>query len=1166
MRKSFYAWEVLAFATVFVFLDFASAQGQDMKVTLELRNAPLEKVLKEIRRQTGYRYAFQTLSSAKAKPVDLSVKDAPVMDVLNVCFKNQPVTFSIVEKTIVVKEKLQTAPSAGDSPGPLLDISGRVLDESGQPLPGVTVSIKGTSQVTTTNESGYFSLKGVGPDASLVLSSINMEPMEQKVKPGSPMVITMKTRTKELTGVAVEAQTGYQSIPRERATGSFDILDNATINTLSGTNILDRLDGVASGLLFVKQTISNAPSNGFQIRGFSTINGPTAPLVVVDNFPYDGDINNINPADVESITVLKDAAAASIWGVRAGNGVVVITTKKGRFNQPFRIEFNTDVLITGKPDLMSLRTISSSDYINLESMLYNNGYYTPQLNNRYFYPAVSPVVELLAERAAGLISATDSASQIDALRQVDSRQQYEQHMYQRAVTDQYSLNLRGGSGNVAYYLSGGYDKNADQLNKLNNRLVIRSGNSYSPVKGLQIDLSAQYSSTSTTSGKPGHGSIRVGNWQIPYLQFADAKGNPLPVATAYNSGYTDTAGSGQLLNWNYYPLTDWQHNQTKSTQQDILANVSVDYHFLRHFDLGVKYLYERQTSTSNTLQDTASYNARILINQFTQLNPGQPPTYIVPLGDILATGTSLSESQDIRGQANYSQHWGDHEVVAFGGGEIRQLKTSGTNYIQYGYDPNTLFNTNVDLVNAYPNYINGFYNVIPGGVSTSENLNRYVSYYGNGAYTYKSKYVVTVSGRRDASNLFGVATNNKWNPLWSAGLGWTVSKETFYKSQLLPFLKTRLTYGLSGNTNPNWSAITTINLFPPAYPNYLTAANVAQFPNPDLKWETVRIINLGIDFGFKHQVVTGTVEGYIKQGYNEYGPSQVDPTAGLNGAASVMKNVANMEGRGIDLSVNSKNIQGQFSWTTNFLFSYNNNKITRYFVDTGNYSAQYVNPGFNVITPIVGKPMYSIIVLKWGGLDAQGNPQGYENGKLSEDYSNIGQYTPKEQLVVKPSMPTIFGTLINNFGFKGFVLTALISYRLGYYFLKPTLDDGSLYGQGAYIGSADFAKRWREPGDEKRTNVPAMIYPADPYRDFVYEYSTAALDRADNIRLQQVSLAYTFARLFDKNAPFQGIRLYGKVSNVAILWKANKDGIDPDYLASTPAPAITWAFGIATNF
>jgi TonB-linked SusC/RagA family outer membrane protein len=1144
-----------------------SARVHSQTVSYSAREVPLEQVFPVIKAQTGYVVFCNANILTGIKPVTITAKNLDLEDFLKELLNGLPLEYSIKKKTIIISAAAVAVNTNNEDSPPPTDIHGHITDSLGNPLAGASITVKGTHHIATTDANGEFTMKDINANAVIVVSYIGYSTSEIALKGKKEISLSLRIASAQLGDVEVVYSTGYQTIPKERAVGSFDVLDNATLNINTGTNILNRLDGVASGVVFVKQNIANAPANGFQIRGFSTINGPTDPLIVVDNFPYDGDINNINPADVESITVLKDASAASIWGVRAGNGVVVITTKKGRFNQPLKIEFNADVMTTGKPDLMALRTISSSDYINVESMLFGQGFYDPYLNDTYFYSPVSPAVGIMAAARSGSISPADSASQIDALKKNDSRQQYAQYMYQRAVTEQYSLNLRGGSGNVAYYLSGGYDKGIDQLHNLNNRLVFRSGNSYAPVKGLQVNVNLEYTSISTTSGRPAYGSIRTGGWLIPYNQFANAKGNPLPVAGYYNTGYTDTAGGGQLLNYNYYPLTDWEHSQTKTSQQDLVADLSVNYNFLKHFGVGVNYRYERQTVGSNNLQDTGSYFTRALINQFTQLIPGQPPTYIVPLGDILNTSTSLSESQDIRGQLNFSEHWGNNDVVAFGGGEVRQLTTSGSGYTEYGYDPNTAFNTSVDLANAYPSSVNGFYNIIPGGIAAGTGgLNRFVSYYGNGAYTYKGRYILTLSGRRDASNLFGVATNNKWNPFWSAGAGWVLSKELFYKSRLLPYLRFKFTYGLSGNTDPARSAVTTLALGNPGYPNFLPVARVTQFPNPDLKWETVRMINFGVDFGFINQAVTGTFEGYIKQGYNEYGPALVDPTAGLDDANTVTKNVANMQGHGFDLTINSKNTQGAFKWTTTLLFSYNNSKITRYFVDTGSYTGIFLSQGVSNVDPIVGKPMYAIVALKWGGLDAQGNPQEYLNGKLSEDYSTIGQLTPKNQFVVKPSLPTVYGSFTNSFGYHGFLLTAVIGYRLGYYFYKPSIDYNTLFGTGAYIGSSDFAKRWQAPGDEKRTNVPAMIYPDnDPYRGQDYDYSTANVDNASAIRLQEVNLGYSFTHLFGKKAPFNGVQIYCKVSNLGIIWKANKDGIDPDFLANIPPPAKTWTLGISTN-
>src|SRR5690242_11626999 len=279
-------------------------------------------------------------------------------------------------------------------------LTGKVVNQKGEPVPGATIKIKGENMGATTDEKGAFTLTGFHSNDMMMVSAIGYQTAEIKLNGQKELSISLKPDVRELSQVTIS--TGYQEIPKERATGSFDFIDNKTLNQQVGTNILNRLDGVASAVLFPKQNLQKGPD--FMIRGLSTINGPKNPLIIVNNFPYDGDINNINPNDVESVTILKDAAASSIWGVRAGNGVVVITTKKGRFNQPLKVDFNTDVIVSGKPNLSSLRTISSRDYIDVEEMLFDKGYYNSRLNNTYSFPAVSPVVEILAKQKAGLIS------------------------------------------------------------------------------------------------------------------------------------------------------------------------------------------------------------------------------------------------------------------------------------------------------------------------------------------------------------------------------------------------------------------------------------------------------------------------------------------------------------------------------------------------------------------------------------------------------------------------------------------------------------------------------------------------------------------------------------------------------------------------------------------
>lgn len=1138
----------------------AGAKGFSQNITLSLKHADLSKVFSELKKQSGYYFIYHEDDLKKSKRIDITVSDASLIDVLPLVFKDQPLQYTIEnDRYIIIKPK--TKNNIEPQLRLPVDISGSIKNERGEPLDGVTITVKGTSQITVSDAKGKFILTGLQPDAILVISSVGYKTLEVSLKGKSVLSIQLEIQVDEIENFTVSS--GYQDIPKERATGAFTKIDNKTLNQQVGASILNRLDGVASGVLFPKQRLQNGPD--FMIRGLSTINGPKSPLIVVDNFPYDGDINNINPNDVESITLLKDAAASSIWGVRAGNGVVVITTKKGRFNQPLRVNVNTNVIITQEPDLSLLRVISPSDYIDVETLLFGKGFYNSYLNNTSNRPAVSPIVEILAKRKAGLITPGDSAAQVNAYRNLDIRDQYTKYLYQQAVTQQYAVNLNGGSGNIAYYLSVGYDKSANELSANNDRLTIRSENSYKPFKNLLISLGVQYTQASAITGKPAYGAIQVGQWKEPYLQFADNNGNAVPVASILREGYTDTAGAGKLLSWKYYPLDDWKYNKTKSHQQDLLANIGLDYQFFKELSIDVKYLYERQTINSRSLQDVQGFATRDLINRFSQLNGTTGVVKrIVPLGGILSLLNNTLESQNVRAQINYSHTWGRHNVTAIAGSEIRQAHTISNSSVYYGYNDNTLVTSNVDLANTYPTFINGSYSGIGGSGSLGDATTRYVSFYGNAAYTYNNKYTASVSGRRDASNIFGVNTNNKWNPLWSVGGAWDIGDESFYKLSWLPYLKFRATYGFSGNTNPGMAGVLTLfnaNIGPPT--NF-DISLINNFPNPELKWETVRTINFGIDFQSKKQIITGSLDLYYKKGTDLYGAAPFDPTAGLQLVPTVTRNVADMKGKGIDIAINSINIDKTFKWYSTALFNYNSNRTTNYYIDSNLRSASFVNNGFS-INPLIGKPLYSIVAYQWAGLDANGNPQGYWNKQVSTDYYNIVNNTPKEDLIYKSALPVFFGSFINSFTYKGFTLTANINYRLGYYFMKPTINYTSLFNNGAAIGTSDFSKRWQKAGDEKTTRIPSLIYPANGNRDLLYTSAEINMLKADNIKLQYVNLSYDFDKTIWRKMPLQQLQVYVNASNLGVLWKANKENIDPDYISTVPL-GKSYAVGLRASF
>lgn len=1042
-------------------------------------------------------------------------------------------------------------------------LHGRIVNERDEAIPGATVSFKGKESVAITDSSGSFVLKGMNSRNIIIISGVNIETLEARVESKSiPIIFRVKTKVKTESEVIVEANTGYQKIKPNEVTGSIAVIDNKTLNQQVGSNILNRLNGVASSVLFPSGKI-DAPN--FFVRGLSTINGPKSPLVIVDNFPYEGDMNNINPNDVENITLLKDAGAASIWGTKAGNGVIVITTKKGRFNQPLQVEFNANISFAGKPDIFKARQISSTDYIDVEQMLFKNGYFDSFLPSSR-EEAVSPVVEILDKVRNGLISSADAESQINALRKVDTRNQYKKYFYQEKINQQYSLSLRGGNNSISYFISGGYDKNVDNLNTKYNRVNLHFENSYKPTQNLFITFGTILTNSHSNGGKPEFDNIRVNNLiNVPYINLVDKDGNPLPVAQ-YRQGYIDTAGRGKLMDWNYYPLTDWRHNYTNTTLQDLTANLGIHYQIIKGLSFDLKYFYEKQQSQTKHLEDIQSFAARDYINKFSQLNSNTDVVkYIVPPGGILNFSHASGESQNIRGQINFSHAWNNHNVVTMFGGEIRQSHTIGNSNTTYGYNDNLLSFANVDFVNFYPTYIDGSSSTINNGVSFSDLLNRFVSIYANAAYTFKGRYTVSASGRRDASNLFGVSTNNKWVPLWSAGASWDISKEPFYRSAFLSYLKLRATYGFSGNADPSHTGITTYVYSSSAPLSNLPYARPLNFPNPELRWEKIGTFNIGIDFATRNNFISGSLEYYHKRGFDLFGPAPLDYTTGLN-ASIITINAANMVGNGLDIALRAKLFNGPFTWQPSILFSYYTDKITKYYVPQ-NTAQNNVKDGITAGSA-VGRPVYSIVSYKWGGLSHDaGDPQGFLDGRISTDYYSLmtSSSTQSEIEYNGPALPKYYGSFINSFNWRQLFLTINLLYKFGYYFREIGLSYSTLYANGAVPGSSEYANRWQKPGDELSTNIPSMVYPSDGSRDLFYQQSSATVLKADNIRIQFINIGYDLTKYKWQKLPIEKATFYLNLSNLGIIWKANKRNIDPDYNTIIP-PTKTFSIGLKVNF
>jgi TonB-linked SusC/RagA family outer membrane protein len=1015
-------------------------------------------------------------------------------------------------------------------------VSGTVFSAiENKPLAGATIKIEPSNSTTISNDKGYFSLHVNMVGGKLIVSYLGYKTVEIPLNSivDGPLNVVLEPNSKILDAVTVS--TGFQTLPKERANGSFSVINNELFNRSVSTDVISRLNGVTSGLIFDKTANNNL---GITIRGKSTIWANTQPLVILDNFPYEGDINNINPQDVENITVLKDAAAASIWGTRAGNGVIVITTKKGKFKQPVSVSFNSNVTQTQIPDLHYEPKISPSSYIELEKYLFEKGRYNNNINDGL--TALTPGVELMLKARSGLITPIERDQQLAALAQHDVRDDMLKYYYQKGIKQQYALNITGGSENQQYYVSGGWDKNlAEAVGNGYNRISLNANNTYSLFNHrVEISTGILYTRAQNDNNwiAPEFGAGTI----YPYASLADGEGNALPIAKK-RIGFLGNKANAALLDWTYKPLDELHFADNTNKGTDYQISLGLRYKITPSLNAEVKYRYGNGNTKGRDYDSQQTYYTRDIINGFTQINSSTGVvTRPVPLGDILYLSDGEYTSQNLRGQVNYNHTWTDgHQLNILAGAEVGETLTSSESYRLYGYDPNRETSLPVDFANNYPNYLTGSSSKIISGLGMSKLTNRTISFFSNGAYTYLGKYTLSASARSDGSNLFGIRTNQKWAPLWSVGGGWDIGKEAFYKFSMVPRLKLRATYGYNGNIDKSITAFLTtrsgiVNRFN-AISSFITNP-----PNPDLTWERIGQMNIGLDFGIKNEKVTGTIEYFRKNGKDLIGDALLAPSSGF---INFRGNTAAIKGSGVDITLSTINIDNAVKWNTMILFSTAKTRVSGYKKMPGN-NADFISGSI----PKIGRDLNGIYVYKSAGLDPiTGDPRGYLNGEISKDYTTMLSGTNLNDLeYVGAVNPHYYGSLMNTLFYKQFSLSFNILYKLGYYFKKQSVNYSLLVANTLAAGDRDYEIRWQKPGDEQYTNVPSIVYPAVANRDNFYLRSSDLVEKGDHIRLQDIQLSYILTKNALPRIPFRSIKVYAYINNLGILWRANNANLDPD--------------------
>ena len=1118
----------LTFILLTAFFLQVSAAGFSQTVTLSFNNVPIEKVFREIKLQTGIGFIYTKKMLQEVNRVSIDVKNKPVTEVLKQCFIGQPLDYAIDENTIVITKKpMATINKATENivefAVPPIDVKGKVTDENGLALSGVSVIIKGSKKGTSTNANGEYAINGVEENSMITFSMVGH--ISQSFSVGNNNIINVVLKLKSSNEEEVVIQTGYQTISKERATGSYTLIDSKQlgITNLASINFAKGLEGLAPGLL-----VNNDGS--LQVRGVSSIKSDSRPLIVVDGFPIESGNYTINPNDIENITILKDAAAASIWGVRASNGVIVIKTKSGKTTDGKAIfDFTTNLSFDEKPDLSYFQRASTADFIDFEKETINKGWFKPASADASGYSLVG---ELYYKKYKGLINDAQLAAGIDDLKKLDNLSQQDL-FYRSALQRQFNLSIRGGSKLYKYYISSFYTKqmNTARGNE-NENIILNIKNSLQllPKLLLSVGVNSTFVNSKTSSGYDF-------SFSRPYEMFLDANGNYVSqynsIAEHLKQGYYNNG----YLNWNSNAKQELDFSNNHQKRFEARFNLGLDFKISKGIVFSSKYLNELGFSNANNLQDLNTYYARNLANKW-RVYDNARAAYInkFPVGPIFDKIKDQFNGWTFRNTLSIDKDFKRlHKINAVLGTEVRKIANKGNGERYYNYNQQALTVDNFDVLslsNYTPNYkgSSDSYNWSP---AFYERDRRFFSLFANGAYTYNDLYTISGSTRFDQSNLFGTDPKYRYKPIWSAGLGWKISGEQFMNNiDFVNLLNLRATYGINGNIG-NSSPYPIAN----TGKNFNTQENMLTFSNPEneqLRPEKTAIVNLGLDFSILENRLSGSVDYYRKRSFDLLGNSILDPTTGFNRAE---KNTAEMINKGVDVNLNIKVIQTKFLFDVVFNFGYNKNKVEKVLMPTTTASSFITGS-----SPIEGKPLSYLYSYRWAGLSAIGEPQIFNANNEIVSWAAAEMSDVKGLHYVGTLTPPVYGGMMLNLQYKGFSLLPQFTYKMGHVLRLPSTRM-DLYGGALNT----IAKRWQKPGDEAITDIPVVYKNSTGSTKWTnyYRYSDVYDGEASLIRLRSLTLSYEVPTKYIKNL-FSGIKITAQGNNLW-LWTANKNNIDPDY-------------------
>lgn len=1110
------------------------------QLNFDFKETQLKQILKKVTEQSGYNFVYSDTLKVINTKVNASSKNESAEQFFARFFPTVNVIYKIEGKQVVLSPKSSktstTTPAERQKTSDNITLTGVVYDSAGDPIPGVYVTIKGTNTGVISDISGKYTINAP-KEATLLFRFLGMKELEVPVNSRNLAKVTLEVDTQKLEEVYV---TGYQTLSKERATGSFSVVTQKNIENKLQPSVKSILEGQSSGVVLTKQ-------GEIEIRGVSTILGVKSPLIVVDGYPLIGSgtgIETINPDNIEQITVLKDAVAASIYGARASNGVIVITTKnadKGIINLSYKGTYG----ITMKSDLSKLNISSVTDYMDAELDLYNQNTNSSYTSYNSYYQ-ISDYAYLLMAKDKGLMSATEADMKIAQLKTNDALSQVQKYLLKPRQSFQHNIDLGGGTErNLLKSSIRLVDERGNLSPNKNTRLIFDINNIWKPKDWISIRIlsNVNYSKDHTASESISTFTSFNSTSRIQrYSKLYDENGGKVmysPVAQRRIERYLTYPG---MMSIAYHPETDNPLLYSDDQNLQIRLGGDINIKFLNWLNAKVGGSWTKGFNTTKTIQDAQSMNMRLNYNDGTSLT--NPTKHYIPEGGRIDETDRSNESWVIRSQVNINKSFegGKHLVNAMIGNEI----SKDTYYYKYmptrlGYDPVSAtynsgfdpyeFNKNTGNIKGDMLFGTGPMNLssVSYGGNYGVRDNRFVSWYGNGSYEYNNKYLFSASVRLDLTNFFGTDPKYRYRPTWSLGGTYKISEESFFAGlkHIFDRFYLRGSYGVNGNISLNYTPYLIIGVGSHNTTTGGISNSISSYPNNSLRWEKTQIVNLGVDVSMLKNRLNLAFEYYNKNSNDLIASEAIDET---RGTASIPQNVGSLRNYGFEITLDADIIKSSdFNWRVYLITSYNNSEVTHYNVNRA-YFTSYASANGILVQ---GYPMDGFWGARFAGLDNTGTALYYNakgekiaGGSLkAADAIYLGTLRPKMDL-----------SLTNSLKYKNLEASFMFIAKLGHKYRKDNFSGSNYINR--HVG-----ERWRKPGDEATTIYPKLTsWNMDM---FYYPYSDHLVASANYLKLRDLTVSYNFSKSITNKIGLSNLKLYFQTRNLFYITAKGVD-IDPE--------------------